>query len=192
MSDCHSTPTPAATKLSPTTKDQQLYNNPTLFRSTIPHNHPSGHHFYSKKLYQTMYKTYNLHLQQLKQLLRYLKGTSNYGIKITPNNLTLTAFSDSDWAGDNTDRKSTTGYCIMLANTPISWASKKQKAMARSSTEAKYRTLATTSSEIVWLRKLLGELGIPCTIATTIYCDNISAISLAQILSCTLKQSTSK
>lgn len=134
--------------------------------------------FTVNKLCQTMHKPYNIHFQQLKWLLRYIKGTSNYDIKITLSNLTLTGFSDSDWASDNNDRKSTTSYCILLGYTPISWASKKQHVVARSSIEAEYRALTTTSFEILWLQNMLGKLGIHCTTTTTLYCDNIFVISL--------------
>ena len=65
--------------------------------------------------------------------------------------LVLNAFSDANWAGDHTDRRSTTGYCFLLGSSLISWRSKKKTHMARSSTEAKYRVLADTISELLWL-----------------------------------------
>ena len=61
------------------------------------------------------------------------------------------AFSDADWAGDPTDRRSTTGYYFLLGSSLISWQSKKQTFVARSSTEAKYCVLADTTSEFLWL-----------------------------------------
>ncbi|WJZ81726.1 hypothetical protein VitviT2T_001549 [Vitis vinifera] len=93
--------------------------------------------------------------------------------------LVLRAFSDADWAGDPTDRRSTTGYCFLLGSSLISWRSKKQTFVARSSTEAEYRALADTTSELLWLRWLLKDLGVSTSSATPLYCDNQSAIHIA-------------
>ncbi|RVW25479.1 Retrovirus-related Pol polyprotein from transposon TNT 1-94 [Vitis vinifera] len=93
--------------------------------------------------------------------------------------LVLRAFSDADWAGDPTDRRSTTGYCFLLGSSLISWRSKKQTFMARSSTEAEYRALADTTSELLWLRWLLKDLSVSTSSATPLYCDNQSAIHIA-------------
>lgn len=90
-----------------------------------------------------------LHWMLAKRVLRYLKGTSHYGIKYTKNQDLLTAYTDSDWAGDVDDRKSCTGNVIILANGPISWKSKKQASVALSTMEAEYSALAEMSREIV-------------------------------------------
>ncbi|RVX17384.1 Retrovirus-related Pol polyprotein from transposon RE2 [Vitis vinifera] len=86
--------------------------------------------------------------------------------------LVFHAFSDADWAGDPTDRRSTTGYCFLLGSSLISWRSKKQTFVARSSTEAEYHALANTTSELLWLRWLLKDLGVSTSSATPLYCDN--------------------
>lgn len=78
-------------------------------------------------------------------------------------------FSDADWAGNPTDRRSTTGYCFLLGSSLISWRS---TFVARSSTEAEYRALADTTSELLWLRWLLKDLGVSTSSATPLYCDN--------------------
>ena len=91
----------------------------------------------------------------------------------------LRAFSDADWAGNSTDRKSTTGFCVFLGDFLISWKSRKQSVVSRSSVEAEYRAMATTTVEIVWLRWLLADLGVSLFAATPMYCDNKSAIQIA-------------
>ncbi|XP_057471979.1 uncharacterized mitochondrial protein AtMg00810-like [Actinidia eriantha] len=95
------------------------------------------------------------------RILRYVKGTIFHGLHYSSHSsLTLRAYSDADWAGDPTDRRSTTGYCFFLGDSLISWRSKKQSVVARSSTEAEYRALATATSELLWLRWLLQDLGL--------------------------------
>ncbi|KAF5960844.1 hypothetical protein HYC85_002053 [Camellia sinensis] len=88
----------------------------------------------------------------VKHLLRYLKGTIHQGLSFTPGPLELHAFSDSDWAGSVSDRQSTIGYCVFLGPNLISWSAKKQPTVYRSSTEAKYRTLAQAAAELSWLQ----------------------------------------
>ena len=93
--------------------------------------------------------------------------------------LTLQAYSDANWAGDPTDRQSTTEYCFLLCDSLISWRSKKQIVVTRSSTEAEYRALADTIAELIWLRWSLQNLGVDCSTATKIHYDNRSAIQIA-------------
>ncbi|WKA10719.1 hypothetical protein VitviT2T_028279 [Vitis vinifera] len=120
------------------------------------------------------------HYAAVLRILRYLKGTLFHGLFYsTQSPLVLRAFSDADWAGDPTDRRSTTGYCFLLGSSLISWRSKKQTFVARSSTEAEYRALADTTSELLWLRWLLKDLGVSTSSATPLYCDNQSAIHIA-------------
>ncbi|KAK6143111.1 hypothetical protein DH2020_023459 [Rehmannia glutinosa] len=120
------------------------------------------------------------HWKALKRILRYLSGTRDYGIHITKsNNLQLSAFTDADWGSDIDDRKSTTGLCVFLGSNIISWSSKKQRTVARSSTEAEYRSLASVTCDVLWLRSLLKELNIPQQKPTTVWVDNIGAVLLS-------------
>ncbi|RVW75220.1 Retrovirus-related Pol polyprotein from transposon TNT 1-94 [Vitis vinifera] len=120
------------------------------------------------------------HYAVVLRILRYLKGTFFHGLFYSAQSpLVLRTFSDADWAGDPTDRRSTTGYCFLLGSSLISWRSKKQTFVARSSTEAEYRALVDTTSELLWLRWLLKDLGVSTSSATPLYCDNQSAIHIA-------------
>jgi hypothetical protein len=83
---------------------------------------------------------------QQRQVLRYLKGTLDYGIKYTDaSDVELTGYSDSDWAGNPDDRRSTTGYVFGIGSRVVSWSSKKQPTISLSSTEEKYKALCATS-----------------------------------------------
>jgi hypothetical protein len=81
--------------------------------------------------------------------------------------------------GDPTDRHFTTGYCFLLGTSLISWRSKKQIVIARSSTEVEYRALVDTTAELLWLQWLLQDMGVSFSSTTPVYCDNMSAIQIA-------------
>ena len=111
---------------------------------------------------------------------RYLKGTIFDDLHFSSHSsLTLQAYSDADWAGDPTNRRSTTGYCFLLSDSLNSWRSKKQTVVACSSTETEYRALTTTTIELIWLHWLLQDLGVDCSTTTKLHCDNRSAIQIA-------------
>ena len=114
------------------------------------------------------------HYAAVLRILRYLKGTIFDGLHFSSHSsLTFQAYSDADWVGDPTDRRSTTGYCFLLGR------SKKLTVVARSRTETEYRALAATTTGLIWLRWLLKDLGIDFSIATKLHCDNRSAIQIA-------------
>ncbi|KAH9752994.1 hypothetical protein KPL71_014922 [Citrus sinensis] len=95
-------------------------------------------------------------------------------------NCKLVGFTDSDWAGSLDNRKSTSGYLFCLGTNVISWSSRKQKSVALSSAEAEYIAATESACEAVWLRRILKDLQFNQDAATTIYCDNMSAIALTK------------
>ncbi|PKU75882.1 Retrovirus-related Pol polyprotein from transposon TNT 1-94 [Dendrobium catenatum] len=184
MTNAKPVSTPASCKTVLTSTSNNEFSNPQLFRNLIGSlqyltlTRPDIQ-YTVQQLSQHMHKPLNLHFEALKRLLRFIKGTTNFGISLLTGDLTLKGFSDADWATNSQDRKSISGYCNFLGKSLISWQVKKQTTVARSSTEAEYRVLATEASEVIWLRRLLEDFHIPQTIPTTIYCDNTSAIALA-------------
>jgi hypothetical protein len=120
------------------------------------------------------------HYAAVLHILRYVKGTLFHGLHFSScSSLELHSYSDADWVGNPINRYSTTGYCFLLGTSLISWRSNKQTVVARSSTEAEYRALANTTSELLWLRWLLTDMGAPQTTSSPLYCDNRSAIQIA-------------
>jgi hypothetical protein len=127
-----------------------------------------------------MHDPHEPHLNAVKRILRYLRGTLDYGLTILSSSLTsLTAYTDADWAGCPDTCKSTSGYGVFLGDNLVSWSSKRQHTVSRSSAEAKYRGVANVVAEACWLRQLLSELHRPLQRATVVYCDNISAVYLS-------------
>ncbi|PKU80641.1 Retrovirus-related Pol polyprotein from transposon TNT 1-94 [Dendrobium catenatum] len=184
MTDCHPLQTPTVLKTDTSAEALLPFSDPQFYRSIagslqyLTLTRPDIA-FAVNQACQHMHHPLNLHFQILKRILRYLNGTLHYGLPILRGDMKLTAYSDADWAGDKQDRKSTTGFCIFLGNTLISWSSKKQHTIARSSTESEYRSLTAAATEIVWLRRLLQDFQFPSMSPTTLFCDNISAMSLA-------------
>ncbi|XP_048445143.1 uncharacterized mitochondrial protein AtMg00810-like [Pyrus x bretschneideri] len=127
---------------------------------------------------QFMHAPTTTHWMAVKRILRYVKSTYAQGLLYKPGSMQLSAFSDADYAGDPDTRHSTGGYGIYLGSNLISWSSKKQKTVSRSSTEAEYRQLAYTAAEISWLRSLFRDLQLPF-LCPQLWCDNISSIALA-------------
>ena len=96
------------------------------------------------------------HIALVKLILRYVKGTLSIGLHIgTSPAISLTAYSDADWAGCPDSRRSTSGYCIYLGDNLVSWSSKRQTTVSRSSAEAEYHAVAHAVAECWWLRQLL-------------------------------------
>ena len=92
----------------------------------------------------------------------------------------ISAFTDADCGADRDGRKSTSGYCMFLAGNLVSWSSKKQNVVSTSSTEAEYRSLSNGAAKLTWLQSLLAEMNIKLEKRPILWCDNKSAIALAE------------
>ena len=121
------------------------------------------------------------HWSGVKRVLRYVKGTLRYGLVFSVNqDNTLIGYSDSDWAGDVDTRRSTSGYTYYIGNSLVSWSSKKQATVAKSTTEAEYVALSLATQESIWLRRLLKSIGHGTVSPTVIHEDNQGAIEISR------------
>ena len=120
------------------------------------------------------------HLAAFKRILCYVHGTLDLGLHLRASGQSnLVVYSDANWAGCPDTRKSTSAYAVFLGNNLVSWSSKRQNTISRSSAEAEYRVVANGVAEATWLRQLLLELRHTPHRATLVYCDNISAVYLS-------------
>ena len=110
------------------------------------------------------------YLEAVYRILRYLKMIPGKGLFFGKSNKrSVEIYSDADWAGSITDRRSTTGYCSYVWGNLITWRSKKQAVVARSSAEAEYRALAQGICEEIWLVRVLKELRVEIWIKNSRY-----------------------
>ena len=123
------------------------------------------------------------HLKKTKRVIRYVKGTLNYGLKYKRSDVfELIIYFDSDYAGDHIDRKSTSCSVFFLVENLITWSSQKQKIVALSSCELEYIALNATSCQVVWLARLITELTKKSMMLVELHVDNSFAIELAKNL----------
>uniref|UniRef100_A0A1J3DVK1 Retrovirus-related Pol polyprotein from transposon TNT 1-94 n=2 Tax=Noccaea caerulescens TaxID=107243 RepID=A0A1J3DVK1_NOCCA len=129
---------------------------------------------------QFMQAPLECHWIMVDRILRYIRGTSDQGIWMGCNGSTdLVGYCDADYAGDRGDRRSTTGYCTFIGGNLVTWKSKKQKVVSCSSCEAEYRAMRRLTTELMWLKMLLKDLGVETTKPITMHCDNQAAIHIA-------------
>nr|CAD1826176.1 unnamed protein product [Ananas comosus var. bracteatus] len=127
-----------------------------------------------------MHSPQTSHMNSVNRILRYLKSDPGKGILMRKNgNLNIVGYSDADWAGCPIDRHSTTGYCTLLGGNLVTWKSKKQNVVSRSSAEAEYRAMASTACELVWLKALLKDMGFNHDGPIQMKCDNQAAIHIS-------------
>ncbi|CAJ2655949.1 unnamed protein product [Trifolium pratense] len=129
---------------------------------------------------QFMHQPKEIHLQAALRIVQYLKGTPGRGILFERNgSVGLEAYTDADYSGSIVDRRSTTGYCTFLGGNLVTWKSKKQSVVSRSSAEAEFRAMTQGICELLWLKSILEDLRIKSDEPMKLYCDNKSAISIA-------------
>ncbi|XP_019159666.1 PREDICTED: uncharacterized protein LOC109156266 [Ipomoea nil] len=181
MTDCKPLATHASSVTQPVTPSDQPFENPTQYRRivgalqylTITRPDLS---YAVNRLCQFMHTPTDDHWATVKRVLRYIKGTLHYGLCLDSfPTRTIHAYSDSDWVGCPVDRKSTSGYAVFLGGNLISWLSRKQRTVARSSTEAEYQALADVAAEVTWVVSLLRELGLHTEQPASLWCDNLGA-----------------
>nr|CAC37623.1 copia-like polyprotein [Arabidopsis thaliana] len=183
MTECNPMPTPLPQHLEDL--NSEPFEEPTYFRSLagklqyLTITRPDIQYAVNF-ICQRMHAPTNSDFGLLKRILRYVKGTINMGLPIRKHhNPVLSGFCDSDYAGCKDTRRSTTGFCILLGSTLISWSAKRQPTISHSSTEAEYRALSDTAREITWISSLLRDLGISQHQPTRVFCDNLSAVYLS-------------
>jgi len=121
------------------------------------------------------------HMQIAKRVLRYLKGTLNFGLVYRKaKNLKLLAYTDSDYARDVDDRKSILGYVFLLNNAAVCWSSKKQEIVTLSSTKAEYVAATVCVCHCVWMKGILEHIGVKNCESIDIFCDNSPSIKLSK------------
>ncbi|XP_042952178.1 uncharacterized mitochondrial protein AtMg00810-like [Carya illinoinensis] len=131
-------------------------------------------------LSQFMASPTTCHLQIAHRVLRYIKATPGQGIFLAANSqLHLKGYSDSDWGGCLDTRRSITRFAIFIGDSLISWKSKKQPTVSRSSAESEYRALASTTCELQWLVYLLADLNVQHSEAALLYMDSKPAAAIA-------------
>lgn len=120
------------------------------------------------------------HLRAAKRVLRYIRGTLDFGIKFRAGlKCCLQGYSDSDWAGSVDDMKSTSGYCFSLGSGVFSWCCKKQEIVAQSTAEAEFVAATAAANQALWLRKVLIDLSLKQEDCTEVFVDNQAAISIS-------------
>jgi len=120
------------------------------------------------------------HLIQVKRILKYINGTTNYGILYSHSeNSRLVGYCDADWEGSADDRKSTSGGCFFLGNNLVSRFSKKQNYVSLSIAEVEYIAARSSCSQLVWMKQMLEEYDVKQGVLT-LYCDNLSAINISK------------
>ena len=136
--------------------------------------------FAVNKVCQFMANLIETHLLIVIQIIRYLKGTSNYGLQLhQANSLDLQRYTDADWASCLDDCQSTSGHCLFLRPNLISWSSTKQRLVSYSSEESEYRGLDSLTSKIIWVQSMLQELCLSPFAPPLFQCDNQSAAHMA-------------
>lgn len=122
-----------------------------------------------------------IHWKATKRVMKYLKGTMNFSLCFSEKSSDeLVGFCDSDYAGDEKERKSTSGYVFMLYGGPVAWSSSLQRVTALSSSEAEYMSISEALKELLWLRPLMESVGQKQAGPTELKVDNQAAIAMSK------------
>jgi len=128
-----------------------------------------------------MHSPSHFHFAAAKRVLSYIQGTTSYGIRYCrKSNVKLIGFCDSDWGGCVDNMRNTSGYVFSLGSGVFSWSLKKQQSVAQSSGEAEYVSAGIATSQAIWLKRILEDIGEKKEEAVCLYCDNKSAIAIAK------------
>ncbi|XP_071712478.1 uncharacterized mitochondrial protein AtMg00810-like [Rutidosis leptorrhynchoides] len=186
MSTCKSVKTPVDTNGKLSSTNGPSYSNATEFCSLagalqyLTFTRPDIS-YAVQQICLHMHDPKECHMQALRRILKYVRGTVSHGLHLTKSLLSsLVSYTDADWGGCPDTRRSTSGYCVFLGGNLVSWSAKRQPTVSRSSAEAEYRGVANVVSESCWLRNILLELRCPLSKATIVFCDNVSAIFLSR------------
>ena len=130
--------------------------------------------FYTvNQLSQAMVKSTKLFWKAGRHVLRYLKGTTEYGLRFRRREgVKLQGFTDADWVGSPLDKKSTSGGNFSIGSTSVSWYNKKQRSLALSSAEAEYMEISQAACEAIWMRKIMVGLFGSQMDPKMIHCDS--------------------
>ncbi|KAL0295904.1 UNVERIFIED_CONTAM: Retrovirus-related Pol polyprotein from transposon RE2 [Sesamum angustifolium] len=132
-----------------------------------------------KQLSQFLNHPCEAHWNAALHVVRYLKRCPSKGLFFpSQNSLDLRAYCDADWASCTDSRRSLSGFCIFLGPALISWKTKKQSTVSRSTAEAEYRSMAVTVCELSWLSYLLGDFGLELQLPLSLFCDNKAALHI--------------
>ncbi|XP_048493123.1 uncharacterized mitochondrial protein AtMg00810-like [Beta vulgaris subsp. vulgaris] len=186
MLDCFTAPAPLSCGLKLSTEVGDPLTEPDVFRSLVgrllylgitrPDLSYSVQH-----LSQFIHCPRIPHLRAALHILKYLKGTLDHGLWYKADtDLQINAYSDSDWSSCQFSSRSLSAYAVFLGSNLISWKTKKQHSVSKSSAEAEYRSMSATASELVWVQGLLEDLQVHVPLPVTLHCDNTSAQHLAQ------------
>lgn len=180
MSDCKTVSTPSTPETKESQEDTKApYKEAVgalMFLSNVSRPDIS---YATGKVARAAAKPTETNWMEVKRIFRYLKGTMDMSITFPKKEgICMKAYSDADYAGDETSRKSTTGSVITINDSPVSWISRLQRTVSLSTTEAEYNALAETTKEVMWTRSLLEEINEKQEKPTTIFCDNQSTLKL--------------
>jgi hypothetical protein len=186
MLECKSMNTPMEAKLKLLVDTSSELIDATLYRQIIGSlmylmNTRPEICFAVNTLSQFLVEPRHVHLVDAKHVMRYLKGTIDYGLNYNgDHNFTLSGYTDADWAGSVSDRKSTLGCCFCLGSAMILWQSRKKYSIALRKVEAQYISTCSASCEAIWIQNLLTDLFDLEMRETVILCDNQSCINMTE------------